>query len=126
MIKRLTALLIAILVLVSFGINAKADDVPELIKIRCTCYCYTGNPTKSGCMPYEGIASSNYYYGKTFIIYDLDMNYIGVFEVKDTGSAKSLKNGTSIDVYRNTLAGCYDWVAEYGDYVYIQLIPAVG
>ena len=115
--KGLLLTLMSLLILMSLPVHAKE---PELIKIRCTCYHYTGNPTKSGCMPYEGVISSNYYYGKTLILYDLDKNYIGVYEVKDSGVAETLKNGTSIDVYRDTLERCYDWIGQYGDYVYIQ------
>lgn len=69
--------------------------------------------------------------GKTAIIYDLNMNVIGVFEFKDTGNGidtdgdgigDSIKKGKSIDVYRNTLDGCYEWIRTYGDYIYLQIL----
>ena len=72
---------------------------------------------------------------KTAIPYDLDMNLIGIYEFKDTGSGMdtdgdgkgdTIKNGKSIDVYRNTLSRCYDWIKEYGDYVYLEIIDAEG
>ncbi len=46
-------------------------------------------------------------------------------QVKMSG-VETIQLGTSVDVYRNTLDRCYDWVGEYGDYVYIQIIDAEG
>lgn len=90
-------------------------------RIRCTCYIPTGNPTASGVYPYEGIIASNReHLGQTAVLYTEDMELIGYFECKDTGGHEGLKNGTRIDVYRDTLDRAYDWVHTYGDYVYIE------
>lgn len=43
----------------------------------------------------------------------------------DTGG-KAIRQGKRVDVFRDTLERCNEWVDTYGDYVYIQLIPAVG
>lgn len=97
------------------------------VKIRATCYTWTGNRCATGCYPYEGIVAGRpEWSGYIAVLYDLDMRYIGMFEFRDTGGACSLQNGTSIDVYRDTLADCYDWVDNYGDYLYVQIIPAEG
>ena len=44
----------------------------------------------------------------------------------ETEGAQTIRNGTSIDVYRDTLEGCYEWAKMYGDYVYIQVVDAAG
>ena len=64
--------------------------------------------------------------GKVAVVYDMDMRLVGYFEVIDTGGHPRLKNGTSIDIFRNTLKDCYSWVGEYGDYMYVQLIDCEG
>jgi hypothetical protein len=60
---------------------------------------------------------------------------IGYFDFRDTGAGidsdgdgkgDTIKNGKSIDVYRDSLGRCYDWVAQYGDYVYVKIIKAEG
>lgn len=118
---------IVVLMLAATVITVNSEEDGGPVKMRVTCYTATGNPTASGCMPYEGIvAGKREWLGYVAILYDLDMNYIGMYEFRDTGGAESLRNGTSIDVYRDTLEGCYDWIEEYGDYLYVEIIPAVG
>ena len=119
---------IAVLMLLTTAIVVHAE--PEYIapvKIRATCYTWTGNRCATGCYPYEGIVAGRpEWSGYAAILYDADMKYIGVFEFRDTGGHPTLQNGSSIDVYRDTLADCYDWVDDYGDYLYVQIIPAEG
>lgn len=128
--KFLGVLLITIM---ATSVNVKAADFSTPQKIRCTCYTSTeGKVTASGEPVREGIvAGKREWMGKTAIIYDLDMNLIGIFEFKDTGAGidtdgdgkgDSIKNGKSIDVYRNTLEGCHEWIRTYGDFVLIQII----
>ena len=103
------------------------DYYVEPVKIRTTCYKWTGNKTASGCYPYEGICASNReHLGDVAVLYTMDMKYIGCFECRDIGGAESLRNGTSIDIYRDTLDRCYEWVHTYGDYTFIQWIEADG
>lgn len=105
---------------------------PQLI--RATCYvAYGDNPrTADGSVPREGIiAGRKEDLGKTAILYRVNEDgtigdLIGFFEFKDTGGHKGLKNGTRIDVYRDSLSRCYEWIDEYGDYVYMQILDAVG
>lgn len=92
----------------------------ELQKIRITCYVATGNRTASGDIPYEGGCASNWaHMGDTAILFDEDMNYIGEFIVNDVGGAKSLKNGTSIDLFKNDLQSAKNFIKEHGDFGYI-------
>ena len=103
------------------------EEQPELQLIRATCYCSTGNPTASGVMPYYGvIAGRQEDLGKIAILYTTEKEYIGIFEFRDTGGHQRLKDGTAIDVYLGELDRCYEWIDEYGDYVYIQIIEAEG
>lgn len=113
--------------------NIQAADFTTPQKIRCTCYTSTeGSVTASGDTVREGIvAGKREWIGKTAILYDMDMNLIGYFEFKDTGAGidtdgdgkgDSIKNGKSIDVYRDTLEGCKSWIKEHGDYIQLQII----
>ena len=98
-------------------------NVTEPQMMRTTCYTWTGNRTASGVYPEYGMCASNYeHMGDIAVVYDLDMNLIDTFVVTDVGGAPSLKNGTSIDIYQNSLSECYEWVATYGDYLYIRWI----
>lgn len=126
-----TIVLVSIAVLMLFttaiAVHAKEPEYIAPVKIRATCYTWTGNRCATGCYPYEGIiAGRQEWSGYAAILYDADMKYIGVFELRDTGGHPTLQNGSSIDVYRDTLAECYEWVDDYGDYLYIQIIPAEG
>ena len=118
---------------------ASAAEKPH--KIRCTAYTAEDDDiTADGSEVREGIiAGKRDWLGKTAIIYSMEEDgsighQIGIFEFKDTGYGMKVKGsnkgtiqlGTSVDVYRNTLDRCYDWVGEYGDYVYIQIIDAEG
>lgn len=124
--KRLASVLILlVLLIVTLRVNAE-EIFSEPTKIRCTVYCDSG-VTKSGAYTREGIAAmNNKMLGKTAILYDMDMNLIGIFEVLDTGGNKHLKAGKRIDIYRESKDACDEWIKTYGDYVYIQLIDAEG
>ncbi len=105
----------------------KRKPAAELTRIRATCYLPTGKPTASGVYPYEGIIAANReHLGKLAAIYTEDMKFIGYFECKDTGGHIGLKNGTRIDVYRESEEKLKEWIKTYGDYVYIQWIESEG
>lgn len=125
------ALLTGISILL-LGSKTQAADFSQPTKIRCTCYTSTeGSITASGERVREGIiAGKRAWMGKVAVLYDMNMNIIGIFEFKDTGAGidtdgdgkgDSIINGKSIDVYRDTMEGCKDWVHEYGDYVNLQI-----
>lgn len=112
----------------------------ELTKIRCTCYIDSGI-TASGQETRDGIiAGRRSDLGKVAALYRYNSDgsvgeFIGYYEFLDTGNGidtdgdgkgDSLKKGLSIDVYKYTLTEANDWIAEYGDYVYIKIIDAEG
>jgi len=37
-----------------------------------------------------------------------------------------LKKGLSVDIWKDNIIEAKDWIAEYGDYVYIKIIDAEG
>ena len=104
--KRIIGVLLITIMVAS--VNVKAADFSTPQKIRCTCYTSTeGSVTASGEKVREGIiAGKRAWMGKTAILYDLDMNIIGIYEFKDTGAGidtdgdgkgDSIKNGKSVD-----------------------------
>lgn len=121
--------------------EASANPYGEPFQIRATCYTWTGNQCADGRYPVQGltVAGKNDWLGKTAIIYSVNEDgtigeLIGIFEFMDTGyginvtesDQGSIELGQSIDIYRDTLTECYDWISEYGDYVYIQIVDAKG
>lgn len=118
-----------IILLIIIVCKAKAGATPTFVEptlIRCTVYCDSG-VTKSGQHTRDGIVAMNKsMLGKGIVMYDKDMQFIGYYEVLDTGGNKDLKAGKRIDVYRETLEECNEWIRQYGDYVYIQIIDAKG
>lgn len=126
-------LIITICLVIALNNSVMAADFAQPTRIRCTCYTSTeGSVTASGENVREGIvAGKREWLGKTAILYDLNMNIIGIFEFKDTGAGidtdgdgkgDSIKNGKSIDVYRDTLEGCHEWIKLFGDYVMLQIV----
>lgn len=79
---------------------------PDAIEkhIEATAYCY-GTTTCTGKKVRKGIAAmSKRYLGMTAIVYEVDGNgnpidYIGTFEIEDTGGDERIKNGNCIDIY---------------------------
>lgn len=125
----------SLFLLLSMPVQAEEITEPQLI--RCTCYTASeGSVTADGSKVREGIvAGKREWLGYTCVIYDKNLRLIGLFEVKDTGAGidtdgdgkgDSIKNGTSIDVFRSDLDCCKDWVNTYGDYCYIQIFNDKG
>lgn len=104
-----------------------APHLQEPQTVRCTCYLPTGHCTADGTVPYEGIIASNRdHLGDMAILLTLDGEYIATMECRDVGGHRKLRNGTAIDVYRDSMDRAWDWVHTYGDYVQIIWIPAEG
>lgn len=132
--KRL--LVITLLFALAIPIHTNAED---LKKIRCTCYCEAGT-TASGFYTREGIiAGRREDLGKVAAIYKCNDNkpgdFLGYYEFRDTGAGidtdgdgkgDSIKKGLSVDVFRSSKQRAKDWIADNGDYVFIQLIEADG
>lgn len=96
----------------------------EPFQIKTTAYCscskccgHSHGITKSGRPAAVGLTvASNLYYGKTIVLYDEDMNFIGIYECMDTGTE-------GIDIYMDS----HQSALEFGvRYYYIQVVDAVG
>lgn len=124
--------LLMLLLLILYSLPAEASEKYPVRKMRVTCYTYPeGSITASGCEVREGIiAAKKDWMDALVVLYDMDMNFIGYFEVKDTGfgidrdgdGIGSIQEGTSIDVFRSSLDRCKEWTERYGDYCCVQII----
>lgn len=125
--------LVMLLLVLLYSLPVEAAESSDLKLMRVTCYTYPpGSITASGSEVREGIvAAKREWMDALVILYDTDMNFIGYFEVKDTGfgidkdgdGIGSIQEGTSIDVFRSSQSRCKEWVNMYGDYCYVQVIP---
>lgn len=131
---RLIRLLLVILIMfliMRIALRVNAQEEPKMVKYRMTVYCDSG-VTKSGQYTRDGIvAMNNEMLGKSVALYRYNLDgsvgeFIGWYEVLDTGSNAELKAGKRIDVYKESIDLCWDWIAEYGDYVYAIIYDAVG
>ena len=120
-----------------------ANDTNDLLLVDSTAYYdkYGYGHGADGRPLVEGLtlAGKREWLGMSAMVYDTDMNLIGIYEFRDTGygqstgqgSSKILKNrsigtienGTCIDVYFDTYVDCVQWGRRK---VYMQLIKAVG
>ena len=128
-IAKVVAAIISLAVILMYSllfitpVNAH-EQQPTLMRV--TCY-YGGEVTKSGQKPRKGIcAGAEQWLGYLAVVYDSDMNFIGYWEVLDTGSHERLTSGSSIDIWQPDLESCNEWISTYGDYCYVQLIDAEG
>lgn len=140
--KKIAVLTLAAVLLFSSSVQAADETVPyqqeiqkvseevfenpygEPFQIKTTAYCscvgccgHDHGITKSGRPAVEGLTvASNLYYGKTIVLYDEDMNFLGFYEVTDTGT-------DHIDIYMER----HEAALEFGvHYYYIQVVDAVG
>lgn len=99
------------------------DAQPKPMHIEATAYCY-GTTTATGKNVREGYAAmAPEYIGKTAVVYTEDMEFVGIYEIEDTGSDNRIKNGTCIDIYNQS----YDWCIKFGrKKVNVFIYDAVG
>lgn len=113
--------------------SAKEDSIEKeeknLTLIRCTGYNDIGY-TRSGEWTRHGVIAGRYeWLGRECNLYRQNEDgtvgeLIGTYEFLDTGYGinGSLEKGTSVDVWHPTEDAVWDWMAEYGDYVYMEFI----
>lgn len=119
------------------------EPEPELIKVSATAYYdifgygygADGSPLVEGLT----LAGKSEWLGKSAVLYDSDMNYIGIYEFRDVGFGQetgygqskllngktigTIEAGTCIDIYFKTYEACKEWGRRQ---VYIQIIEAEG
>lgn len=124
--------LVMLLLVLLYSLPVEAAEPSDLQLMRVTCYTYPpGSITASGSEVREGIvAAKKEWMNALVILYDTDMNFIGYFEVLDTGfgidkdgnGVGSIQEGKSLDVFQSSLERCHEWTERYGDYCYVQII----
>lgn len=108
-----------LLLLINFRISQIDFYEPEFQQVRVTCY-YTGSRFANGEKVYEGgCAGQRKDIGKYVVIRtDQDEH---ILKITDCGGYL-IESGQRIDVYRNNLQRCYDWVHQYGDYQQVSIL----
>lgn len=113
------------------------DPFENPVVIRCTCYLDSGT-TYSGVQTRRGIvAGKKEWQGCVAALYEVNEDgsmgdFIGYFEVLDTGygietpSGGSIQTGQSIDVWQPSQSALNSWVRNFGDTVYIKLVRGEG
>ena len=107
-------------------VNPYPDAIVKYIE--ATAYCYgtttcTGKPVRVGYA-----AMSKKYIGMTAIVYEADDNgnpldYIGTYEIEDTGGDERIKNGNCIDIFMSSREECINFGRRN---VVVYLIEAKG
>lgn len=108
-----------------------AEEYIEPVKMLTTAYCQ-GHTTASGIAVRRGIcAGSKKMIGKTAIIYTRSEDggigeYLGIWEIEDTGGSDGIRSGEVLDIYLPTLDECCEWMALTDGKIYAQIIDAQG
>lgn len=102
----------------------KVNPYEEPVEFEATAYCETGNPTKSGVYPLEGrtiaVDPRVIPLGSTVIVYDENMDMLGIYQAEDTGG--KIK-GKIIDIYMENEDDCWEWGRQK---VFVQVVQAEG
>ena len=141
-----TAILIAVMVAVVNSNSYSAQPIRDWTyykmpqPVRCTCYIDRGT-TASGRQTRNGIiAGRKERLGMAAVLYEVKEDgmlgdFIGYYEFCDTGAGidtdgdgngDTIRTGNSVDVWQPNMKSARNWVKEHGDYVYMQIVPAVG
>ncbi len=99
----------------------------EPFRLECTAY-YEGEVTASGQEVRTGIcAGKREWLGLTCIVYADDGgkpgDYIGIYEILDTGGASRIREGKCIDIYMDGRDACLEWGIRD---VWVQIVDADG
>ena len=116
---RKIALITGIIIICLLSTSASASSLkwPEVfenpdvqfIKMHTTAYCLHG-VTGSGGTTHPGIAASDPHLGEIAVIYTVDGEYLGMYEVTDTGGTEGIRSGKVIDVWFDSYDECKDWM----------------
>lgn len=140
---------VAIIVVIAFAVNSSSYSAQPIRDwtyyqmpqpVRCTCYIEHGT-TASGIQTRDGIiAGRKEWLGMAAVLYEVKEDgtlgdFIGYYEFCDTGAGidtdddgigDTIESGNSVDVWRTNMESARSWIKEHGDYVYMQIVPAVG
>ena len=94
-------------------------------RIGTTCYLING-VTATGVPTHYGVAACNPHLGEVAELYTLEGEYLGLFEVVDTGSAPCLIRGESIDIWMPDMESAKEWMAFTHGEVYAKFVKGDG
>ena len=141
-----TLVLIAVMAVASNSNSYSAQPIRDWTyyqtpqPVRCTCYIEHGI-TASGIQTRNGIiAGRKEWLGMAAVLYEIKEDgtlgdFIGYYEFCDTGAGidtdgdgngDTIESGNSVDVWQPNMESARAWIKEHGDYVYMQIVPAVG
>ena len=141
-----TIVLVAVLVVAGKSTSHSAQPIRDWTyyrmpqAVRCTCYIDRGT-TASGIQTRNGIiAGPKEWLGMAAVLYEVKEDgtlgdFIGYYEFCDTGAGidtdndgngDTIKTGNSVNVWQPSMKNARTWIIEHGDYVYMQIVPAVG
>ena len=141
-----TLVIIAVMVVASNSDSYSAQPIRDWTyyqtpqPVRCTCYIEHGI-TASGIQTRNGIiAGRKEWLGMAAVLYEIKEDgtlgdFIGYYEFCDTGAGidtdndgigDTIESGNSVDVWQPNMKSAIAWTKEHGDYVYMQIVPAVG
>ena len=141
-----TLVLIAVMAVASNSNSYSAQPIRDWTyyqnpqPVRCTCYIEHGI-TASGIQTRNGIiAGRKEWLGMAAVLYEIKEDgtlgdFIGYYEFCDTGAGidtdgdgngDTIESGNSVDVWQPNMESAIAWTKEHGDYVYMQIVPAVG
>lgn len=135
-IRNMKRLILTLLISVSLIAPVNAKELNEAFKnpqqMRVTCYHGGSGVTASGTKPVAEYTcgARRDLIGCVALVWADDNGapgeFVGIFEVQDTGSAQRIKDGYSIDVYQECYSDCEDWIRTYGDYMWVQYVRGHG
>lgn len=110
---------------------------PSEIVLKCvemTYYTETSNCCANGKMPRNGIcAYRKQDIGKCAIVYSMDYELIGYFEIYDTGFGRkeengkgTIQNGNCVDIFSENENFGRELIEQYGNKVLIQIVDGKG
>lgn len=125
--------IIIVCLLATMGVRADGLDHSEVFeseevefrKMHTTAYCLHGT-TATGGTTRPGIAACNTHVGEIATVYTLDGEYLGQFEITDTGKTEGLKAGKVLDVWFDTYEECKEWMRLTGGKVYVAFTEGEG
>ena len=129
-----TIILIGALILELGNCNLKAAaltwdidwDAQGFTAMKTTAYCM-GHHTANGSAVHEGgCAASADHMGDLAVVYTRNGEYVGIYEVNDTGGTDAIREGRVIDVYFPTYELCEEYMKLTEGKCYVKWVKGNG
>ena len=100
-------------------------DTSQMQKMYTTAYCLHGI-TANGGTTRKGICACNTHLGDMAVIYSINGDFLGMYEVTDTGSTDGLTEGRVVDVWFDTYEECEEWMKLTDGRCYVLWVRGEG